>query len=441
MCQGSTPRAHISWIDMQFYSTNGKSPLVSFKDGVIKSLPPDNGLYYPTEIPDLSRLLKKDMGLCEVGYEVLKPFCLGDIPSADLLDIIQDVLNFQIPLIEVSKGISCLELFHGPTFAFKDVGARFLARCIQFFNQSEDKEVTILVATSGDTGGAVASGFHHVEGVNVVILYPSGKVSKLQEQQLTTLGGNITALEIDGTFDDCQKLVKGAFLDAELNHEFNLSSANSINIARWIPQSIYFVYAALNYLDHDYPPEIAVPCGNYGNLAAGILAQRMGAPVRRFIAASNINDVVPRYLKSGIYNPLPTRHTYSNAMDVGQPSNFVRLLELYGNNHERFSKNITGFYLNDTNTLQAMNTCWQTDQYLLDPHTAIAYGSCMNNTYEHEKIFLATAHPCKFLPIVHKVVPDYKLPIFCSDLMDKTKVSTTLHNNFDLFKEFLLKNK
>ncbi|MDW3192717.1 MAG: threonine synthase [Cytophagales bacterium] len=426
---------------MQFYSTNRQSPSVDFKTGVIKSLPADNGLYFPSEIPNIQETLtRKDIGLHEIAFETLKSFCTPDIPENRLLEIVEDVFSFELPVVPVRENVFSLELFHGPTYAFKDVGARFLARCLGYFNEGSNKEVTILVATSGDTGGAVAAGFYKVPGVKVIILYPSGKVSELQEKQLTTLGENIHALEIDGTFDDCQKLVKEAFLDEQLNQSLNLSSANSINIARWIPQSIYYLWACAQLADRENLV-FSIPSGNYGNLAAGMLAYKMGAPISRFIASSNANDVVPRYLVNGKYEPLPTVATYSNAMDVGKPSNFPRMLELCHSDYSAMTKLISGFTLNDSQTLAAMKACLEQNEYLADPHGAIGYQALEEKIQPDETgIFLETAHPCKFLNVVEKVQPAYELPEFTKELMKKQKVADQMDTSFERFKDFLLKN-
>lgn len=423
---------------MNYYSTNRKSPIVGFKEAVIKSLPDDNGLYFPEEIPDLSFLSQlENPTLPQLGIEILKSFCKEDIPEKELEEIVTDALNFSIPLKEIEKNIHSLELFHGPTYAFKDVGARILARCLGYFNKDSDREVTILVATSGDTGGAVASGFYGVEGVKVVILYPSGKVSDLQEKQLTSLGGNITALEIDGTFDDCQALVKQAFLDQELTSKMNLSSANSINIARWIPQSIYYFWA-MAQMKEKQDLVFSIPSGNYGNLAAGLLAKKMGAPIKRFIASSNLNDAVPRYLSSGVYETRDTIATYSNAMDVGAPSNFPRMLELYGGDYTSMIKDISADVMNDAQTLATIKECWDSNDYILDPHGAIAYQILKDQLQENETgIFIETAHPCKFLPVISKVLPDYTVPSFASSLLSKKKEAISMSKSYGDFKTFL----
>lgn len=420
---------------MKFYSTNRNALAVSFKEAVFKSLPPDNGLYFPESIPNLSFLNSETLELPEIGYEVLKPFASNEIESIELRKLTKEALNFEIPLVEIEKNIHSLELFHGPTYAFKDVGARILARFLGHFNQHDDQEITILVATSGDTGGAVASGFYGVEGVNVIILYPSGKVSELQEKQLTTLGKNIRALEVNGTFDDCQALVKQAFLDTDLNQKLNLSSANSINIARWIPQSIYYFWACQQLKDKELV--FSVPSGNYGNLAAGILAKKMGAEIKRFIASSNLNDVVPRYIETGSYEPRSTVQTYSNAMDVGKPSNFPRMLELYNQDYNQLISDIQGDRIDDSKTLEIISECKQSNDYILDPHGAIGYQLLKMKRESNETgIFLETAHPCKFLPVLEKVM-DYKLPEFTKNLLNKSKQSEYIESDYQTFKACL----
>lgn len=426
---------------MKYFSTNRQSPAVDFKKGVIRSLPADNGLYFPEQIPHIADTLNQSgIGLHEIAFETLKPFCTPDIPVNRLQEIVEDVFSFDIPVVPVQERIHALELYHGPTYAFKDVGARFLARCLGFFNEGSDQEVTILVATSGDTGGAVAAGFHKVPGVKVVILYPSGKVSDLQEKQLTTLGENIQALEVNGTFDDCQQLVKEAFLDQELNQHLNLSSANSINIARWMPQSIYYSWACSQLRGHENLV-FAIPSGNYGNLAAAMLAHRMGAPISRFIAASNANDVVPRYLVNGKYEPLPTVPTYSNAMDVGKPSNFPRMQELCQSDYHAMTQLVSGFTLDDHGTIEAMKACLAANQYLTDPHGAIGYQALVEGIRPSETgVFLETAHPCKFADVVQKVHPAYALPDFTTTLMRKEKVALPMNPSFEVFKDYLSKN-
>lgn len=426
---------------MKFYSTNNQSNPVSFKEAVIKSLPADRGLYFPESITPLKDEFFKNLSnysMPEIGFEVLNQFCKDDIPEAKLQTILHEALNFEIPIVEVEKNIYSLELFHGPTYAFKDVGARFLARCLGYFNETENKEVTILVATSGDTGGAVASGFYDVPGVNVVILYPSGKVSDLQEKQLTTLGKNISAVEVKGNFDDCQAMVKKAFLDADINEKLNLSSANSINIARWLPQSIYY-FEGVKQLGVNNPV-VAVPSGNYGNITAGMLAKKLGLGIGRFIAGSNANDIIPRYLINGEYNITPTVATYSNAMDVSDPSNHPRMLALHQNDFSAITSHISGFTLTDDQTLDVMNDCLKANDYMLDPHGAIGYASLKDGLKDGETgFFLETAHYSKFLPTVNKAFnKEIPLPDFVSDLMLKEKEAHLIDNDYEQFKDYLI---
>lgn len=427
---------------MKFYSTNRKVKPLSFKEAVIHSLPADRGLYFPENIPTLDDDFFSNLNsysIADIGFKVLTPFTEESIPASKLEEIVNQAFNFEIPLKKIEKNISSLELFHGPTYAFKDVGARFLARCLAYFNESSDQEVTILVATSGDTGGAVASGFYDVEGVNVIILYPSAKVSELQEKQLTTLGKNITALEIDGTFDDCQNMVKQAFLDSEINNSLNLSSANSINIARWMPQSIYY-FEAFKQLDSKEGLVFSVPSGNYGNLTAGILAHKMGLPIKRFIAASNQNDAIPRFLVNQKYEPLETIPTLSNAMDVSDPSNYPRLLELVNGNFAELLKIVSGFSLDDEQTLASIKDCYKQNSYITDPHGAIGYKALKDELASGENgIFLETAHYCKFISTVEKALgKTIEHPDFVSELMSKPKTVIAIDNDFEEFKSFLL---
>jgi len=427
---------------MKFYSTKDKRNRVDFREAVIQSLPKDNGLYFPEKFPHLSqdffsRIQGKD--LMEIAFEVLLPYCKEDIPESKLQAIIEDTFVFEIPLRKVVGQIHCLELFHGPTMAFKDVGARFLARILSYFQESENQETTILVATSGDTGGAVASGFYHQPGVNVIILYPSGKVTPLQERQMTTLGGNIRALEIDGNFDDCQALVKKAFLDRNLAQKVRLSSANSINIARWLPQSIYY-YVPFMEMGTDERFIFSVPSGNYGNVTSGMLAKMMGLPIHRFIAASNLNDVVPRYLESGQYVPKPTIPTISNAMDVSHPSNFTRLETLYDHSYEKIIADVTGYTLDDDGTKESMKACFSENDYIMDPHSAIAYQALNEQLKEGEiGIFFGTAHYSKFMNVLQEVIgPNLKLPEHTRSLFNKEKYAEKLKNDYQALKEFLL---
>ncbi|MEP1097220.1 MAG: threonine synthase [Cyclobacteriaceae bacterium] len=399
---------------MKFYSTNNQELKVSFRDAIFNSLPSDNGLYYPEKIPTLessfiANLRSKSKE--EIALEIAGKFIGDEILKEDLRNIVEETANFDFPLVEVENGIHALELFHGPTWAFKDLGARFLSRCMRHFIKKNEKTVHILVATSGDTGGAVAAGFHGVEGIEVTILYPKGKVSALQQKQLTTWGDNIRALEIDGTFDDCQKLVKTAFLDEELNNQLSLSSANSINIARLIPQTFYYFYA-FQKLSNWENVVVSIPSGNYGNLSAGLFAKKLGLPISRFIAASNANKIVPEYLKTGVYLPKPSIETYANAMDVGAPSNFTRMLEYFDGNVENMRSLISGFSLSDAEILKVMRNCEIANNYTLDPHGAIGYQALKEELRDNETgIFLETAHPIKFIDVLEKVfevLPDYE---------------------------------
>lgn len=422
---------------MKYFSTNRWSSEASFKEAVINSLPADKGLYFPEVIPEIAASRIADLRnatLPEVGFEMMKDFVSPDISENRLKVIMEDVLSFDIPLVNVEDSIYSLELYHGPTYAFKDVGARFLAQCLGEFSQEKGAESTILVATSGDTGGAVANGFYGVEGVRVVILYPSGKVSELQEKQLTTLGGNITALEVDGDFDDCQNLVKQAFLDKDLNERLNLTSANSINVARWMPQSIYYAWMC-NQLEHPEETVIAVPSGNYGNVTAGMLAKRMGFPLGRFMVCANANDVVPRYLESCQYEPKKTIPTYANAMDVSDPSNFPRMLELYSHSFDSLIKDVKGFKLDDAQILETIKACKMETNYILDPHGAIGYAGLKENLKRGQKgVFLETAHPIKFAPVMSKALGEnIKTPDFVGDLMTKNKRSTEIGKGFQEF--------
>ncbi|MDH5609191.1 MAG: threonine synthase [Cyclobacteriaceae bacterium] len=425
---------------MMYYSTNHHQQVATFQQAVYHSLPPDNGLYFPHSVPSLSHEWVASLpGLTkeEIGVEIARHFVGDEIGDDTLRQIVAETLQFDLPVVHVGDNIHSLELFHGPTWAFKDVGARFLARCLGYFNQKTGRENMILVATSGDTGGAVAAGFHQVPGTRVVVLYPRGKVSNVQKQQLTTWGDNITALEIDGTFDECQALVKQAFLDADLNRKFNLSSANSINIARLIPQSFYYFWAYAQKPSSQWV--VSVPSGNYGNLTAGLLAWKMGLPVKRFIAAANSNHIVPDYLATGTYQPKPSQQTYANAMDVGNPSNFVRMLELFGHQHTAMTRLISGFHMDDTRILDTIRACHTATGYLLDPHGAIGYQALREGLQPGEDgLFLETAHPVKFLDVVEKALGfplDYHDKI--EALLQRTPVYASLKSDFEGFKSLL----
>ncbi|MEM9081436.1 MAG: threonine synthase [Verrucomicrobiota bacterium] len=401
----------------QFFSTNNRANVQPLKEAVLRSLPADRGLYMPEDIPSLPEAFWqtwRDLPLAELGFQVTRHLFQGAIPDDELQPLVHDAINFPAPLHKLTDTLSVLELFHGPTLAFKDFGARFMARLMGHLTKDDNRDLTVLVATSGDTGGAVASAFHNVPGTRVIILYPSGKVSALQEKQLTTLGGNITALEVDGTFDDCQRLVKAAFADRELSEKLNLTSANSINISRLIPQSFYYFEAA-RQLPEDILPTFIVPSGNFGNLTAGLLAHRMGLPIEKFIAATNANDVVPAYLRDGQYLPKPSVATISNAMDVGAPSNFARMVDLFArpdhpdaesltdiDAHPGMTTTLSGASYTDAETRTAIREVWDTYHYAMCPHTAVGYLAAQDTPSNGHQIVLATAHPSKFLPTMEE---------------------------------------
>jgi len=430
---------------MNYYSLNKQAPKSTFRNAVIKGLAPDKGLYFPESITPLSKDFFDnidDLSYSEIAFEAIKQFVLPEIPEDVLKTIVEETLSFDFPIVKLNHNISTLELFHGPTMAFKDVGARFMARCLGYFNQDNDKEVTVLVATSGDTGGAVANGFLGVKGVNVLILYPSGKVSDIQEKQLTTLGQNIKALEVNGTFDDCQAMVKTAFLDEELTSKMQLTSANSINVARWLPQLFYFMFA-YKQLHKTYDDIVfSVPSGNFGNVCAGMMAQQLGLPIHHFIASNNVNNVVMRYLQSQLYEPKPSIQTISNAMDVGAPSNFIRIQEIYKNSFETLKGNVSSYSFTDDETKDAMLEIYNNYNYVADPHGAVGYLGCKAHLKENPKahcVFLETAHPTKFLDVVEDVIKEKQvLPKQIKAIMGKTKESTIISVYQDL-KEFLLR--
>jgi len=429
---------------MNFYSLNKKAQNVSFKDAVIKGLAPDKGLYFPEKITPLPKGFFNHIEYFsneEIAFEVIKQFVGDEIPETALKEIIVETLNFDFPIVKINDNIATLELFHGPTMAFKDVGARFMARCLAYFNKQENtNKVTVLVATSGDTGGAVASGFLGVKGVNVVILYPSGKVSDVQEKQLTTLGNNIKALEVEGTFDDCQKMVKKAFLDSDLISNKNLTSANSINVARWLPQMFYFFFAYKQLKSKHCDLVFSIPSGNFGNVCAGIMAQQLGLPVKQFIASTNVNDIVPNYLKTGKYTPKSSKQTISNAMDVGDPSNFVRILEIYNNDISTLKKHLSSYSFTDNETREAMKELKQKYNYIADPHGAVGYLGLEKYLRKNnaQGIFLETAHPVKFLDVVEPVINEtIALPKQIKEVIEKQKVSIKI-SKYDELKQFLL---
>jgi len=430
---------------MKFYSTNNKELSVNFKDAVIKGLAPDGGLFYPESLPQLDKsFIDKlpNLSLAEIGFEVSKLFLGDDIPSDKLQEICEDALNFPTPLVSFEPNVYSLELFHGPSCAFKDVGARFMSRCLNYFAQESDEKISILAATSGDTGSAVAHGFLGIENIEVVILYPSGKVSQIQEQQLTTLGNNITALEIDGSFDDCQALVKKAFQDKDLNKAMKLSSANSINIARLIPQSFYYFYAYGQLKNQNKDLVISVPSGNYGNLTAGLIAKQMGLPIKKFIASSNINKVVPEYLNTGKFENKASIPSISNAMDVGSPSNFDRMMTLYQENHPRICEDIKGASFNDEQTKEAMQKVFKNTGYILDPHGAVAYLGLKEklDTENELGVFIETAHPAKFIDIVEEVIETkVEIPDYLKSCLTKEKSSIKMSANYQDFKNYLIR--
>ncbi|MFI3286007.1 MAG: threonine synthase [Rikenellaceae bacterium] len=431
---------------MHYYSTNKQAPKASLRDAVVRGIAPDKGLYMPEEIKRLGYDFFENidkMSFQEIAYEVADAFFGGDVDAVSLREIITSTLSFPTPIVAVKEGIYSLELFHGPTLAFKDVGGCFMARLLSYFIKREAKEglVNVLVATSGDTGSAVANGFLGVEGIHVYVLYPKGKVSAIQECQFTTLGRNITALEVDGTFDDCQALVKAAFADNHLNEHMTLTSANSINVARFLPQAFYYfnAYAQLKRVGKEQELVVSVPSGNFGNITAGLIAKRMGLPIKRFIAANNSNDIFLQYLNSGVYSPRPSVATIANAMDVGDPSNFARVLDLYGS-HEAITADISGCAYTDQQIGESMRECLTESGYLLDPHGACGYRALLESlTQEETGVFLETAHPAKFLDRVEEITQTkVEIPAPLKAFMQGEKQSIEIGNGFDEFKSFLL---
>jgi threonine synthase len=432
---------------MKFYSTKKTVAEVSLKEAIFQGLPSDNGLYMPTAIPALPQAFFdtiEQKTFPEIAFEVAKALIGDDVPEKELKKIIDDVISFDAPVIKIHDDIHVLELFHGPSLAFKDFGARFMSRLMSYFLSKEKSDINILVATSGDTGGAVAMGFYNMPGIKVTILYPSGKVSDLQEKQLTTLGGNITALEVQGTFDDCQAMVKEAFLDEELNKKFNLSSANSINISRLIPQSFYYFYAYAQVKKLGKKVVFSVPSGNFGNLCGGLIAKRMGLPIHHFVATTNANNVIPDYLASGIFNPRPSVRTISNAMDVGNPSNFQRLIAFYNEDIKAIRADITGKYYGDEQTEVALKKVYDATGYIMCPHSAVAYLGLKDYMEEHAEesltgVFLATAHPAKFIEVVNDVIDKHvEIPERLQESGRLKKVAVPMGNQFKDLKAFLL---
>lgn len=432
---------------MKYYSTNRKASDATLEEAVVKGLAADRGLYMPHNIRILPASFYEQidqLSFQEIASQVADAFFGEDVPAETLKQIVYDTLSFDVPVVRVKENIYSLELFHGPTLAFKDVGGRFMARLLGYFIRKEDKrQVNVLVATSGDTGSAVANGFLGVEGIHVYVLYPKGKVSEIQEKQFTTLGRNITAVEVDGTFDDCQALVKSAFMDQELNERMQLTSANSINVARFLPQAFYYfyAYAQMKKLGREKELVVCVPSGNFGNITAGLFAKRMGLPVKRFIAANNRNDIFYQYLKTGQYAPKPSVQTIANAMDVGDPSNFARILDLYEGSHDAIASEISGETYTDDQIRETVQLTYDETGYLLDPHGACGYRALSENLQPGEVgVFLETAHPAKFLHTVEDIIgTDINIPEKLKAFMNGTKQSVPMSKNFMTFKEWLLK--
>jgi len=432
---------------MNYYSTNGKAPIATLEKAVVKGLAEDRGLYMPEHIERLSKTFFDNIGdlsFQDIAFEVAKAFFGDDVPPSDLRRIVDETLSFDCPVVPVTDRISALELFHGPTLAFKDVGARFMARLLQHFirQESADGTVNVLVATSGDTGSAVANGFLGVDGIRVFVLYPKGKVSDIQECQFTTLGQNITAVEVSGVFDDCQALVKTAFLDEELNRHMRLTSANSINVARFLPQAFYYFHAYAQMVRRGKQDElvICVPSGNFGNICAGLFAKRMGLPVKRFIAANNANDIFFQYLKTGLYVPRPSVQTIANAMDVGDPSNFARILNLYGGSHAAICQDISGATYTNEQIAETIKQTFDETGYLCDPHGACGMRALKEQLRSGENgIFLETAHPAKFRDTVEPIIGQpVVLPERLAAFMQGEKQRVPMSRDFSDFKAFLL---
>ncbi|MBR1377510.1 MAG: threonine synthase [Bacteroidaceae bacterium] len=432
---------------MNYYSTNGTAPMANLKKAVVKGLAEDRGLYMPEHIKTLPQAFFdniQDMSFRDIAYNVAAAFFGEDVDGDALQDIVYDTLSFDCPVVKVTDNIYSLELFHGPTLAFKDVGARFMARLLQYFLRcsGNDEQVNVLVATSGDTGSAVANGFLGVDGIHVYVLYPKGKVSPIQECQFTTLGQNITAIEVDGVFDDCQALVKSAFMDAELNEHMRLTSANSINVARFLPQAFYYfnAYAQLRRLGKAADMVVCVPSGNFGNICAGLFAKRMGLPIKHFIAANNANDVFYQYLQTGIYTPQPSIQTIANAMDVGDPSNFARIYDLYGKDWAAIRSDISGATYTDEQIADTMRQVFKTTGYVCDPHGACGFRALSERLRKGETgVFLETAHPAKFKQTVDGILgSDIEIPAKLQAFMNGKKQSVAMPGDFKAFKQYLL---
>ena len=429
---------------MKYISLNYNSKSTLFHNAVKRGLAPDRGLYFPETIPQLPRSFFdgiEKLSIPEMAYRVIKPYVGNKILKEKLMDIVTETLDFDFPIIDINENIAALELFQGPTLAFKDVGARFMARSLGYLNRDSNEKINVLVATSGDTGGAVANGFLGVEGINVFIFYPKGKVSEIQEKQLTTLGHNITAFEVDGVFDDCQEMVKTAFLDSGLS-SLNLTSANSINVARWLPQMFYYFIAFRALKSKNKRLVFSVPSGNFGNICAGIMGQQMGLPIDHFIASTNVNDAVPRYLETGTYNPMPTIQTISNAMDVGNPSNFIRIQKIFNNDAVKMKKYLSGYRYTDQQTRKALKEIYDLKNYIADPHGAVGYLGLKEYLNQQKEdlygVFLETAHPVKFFESVNKTLKvEVAIPERLKDTLSKEKVSVPI-KDYSEFKAYLL---
>jgi threonine synthase len=433
---------------MLYHSTNKKAPAASLQEAVTRGLAPDGGLYMPEQTGRLSDDFFKrmyEMDLQEIALEVATHFLGGDVPPGDLKRMVYDTLDFPVPLVHIHDQLYTLELFHGPTMAFKDIGARFMARLLGYFTSRGRQELNVLVATSGDTGSAVANGFYKLPGIRVFVLYPKGLVSSIQEKQFATLGENITAIEVEGTFDDCQAMVKRAFADDELNRHMKLTSANSINWARLLPQSFYYFWGVAQMGRNADDIVCAVPSGNFGNICAGLIAKQLGLPIAHFIAATNINDIVPQYLQTGRFNPRPSVATIANAMDVGKPSNFARIAELYDHSHQAISGDVEGFVCTDSQILAIIKEVYANRKYLLDPHGAIGYRALKNYLDAHPSetgFFIETAHPAKFTEVVKNATgEDVVLPPNLARFADGTKQTVGLPATFDALKNYILNSE
>ena len=427
---------------MRYFSTKRYSPHVSFREALLNGQPDDEGLYFPEKIATLSADFLKTFHSKrneQIAFEVIKPYIGDSIPYEKLLEICSETVDFSFPLVEITEDIAALELFHGPTLAFKDVGARFMGRCLQFFLRGKSEKTIVIVATSGDTGGAVAEGFYGIEGIEVIILYPKDRVSKVQELQLTTLGGNVTTLESYGTFDDCQSLAKQALADTEIQKKISLISANSINVARWLPQQFYYFYALKQWQGE--PPVISVPSGNFGNICAGLLAQTSGLPVTKFIAACNSNDVIPRFMECGELKPKPSVSTLSNAMDVGNPSNFVRILEIFNKNFVNMCERLEAVSVSDERTAETIREVYSKHGYILDPHGAVGYYALSKYLNRHpgqKGIFLETAHPVKFESVEKMIGTPGKIPDSIKELLSREKKTIEIGVDYEHLKEIIL---